>query len=124
VRRGDRIVFVNPNERDQSYVKRVVALPGDTVEVRGGDLFVNGVGLAQLPGSAENVRVEVNGDARYPIVVGAPADDSRPTRASGLVQVPNGHCFVLGDNRNHSIDSRDVGPVPLADVVGRVDYVR
>jgi signal peptidase I len=123
VRRGDVVVFVIPNERYQRYVKRVVALPGDTVEVRGDDLFLNGAKLAQTPASEENVRFETNGDARYPIVVEPPREDSPTTRTPGPVKVPNGHCFVLGDNRNHSVDSRDVGPVPLADVVGRVDRV-
>jgi signal peptidase I len=125
VRRGDVVVFVNPNERSQRYVKRVVALPGETVEMRGGDLLVDGVMLPHesdpsLPGG--DGALETNGGARYRIRL-VPPDGSGAATPLPATKVPNGQCFVLGDNRSHSIDSRNVGPVPLADIVGRVDHV-
>jgi signal peptidase I len=123
VRRGDVVVFVNPNERWQHYVKRVVALPGDTVEMRGDDVFVNGAPLAHDPleQEADGARVvrETNAGATYGIRLAPWNEDGAPT-AFAAQRVPNGSCFLLGDNRRRSKDSRDIGPVPLADVVGRV----
>ena len=126
VRRGEVVVFINPNERHQRYVKRVVALPGDTVDVVGTDVFINGTKLdhSPVPGGSGGpyARLESNGEARYPVLVEPGADASQTPRTPGPVKVPNGHCFVLGDNRTHSTDSRDVGPIPLADILGRVDW--
>ena len=118
VLRGDIVVFVNPNERYQDYIKRVVALPGDTVEMQGDDVFVNG---ARLPheGASGDVIHETNGGASYRIRL-ASTDNEKP-RAFAATKVPSGHCFLLGDNRHHSVDSRDIGPVPFTDIVGRVD---
>jgi signal peptidase I len=65
---------------------------------------------------------ETNGGARYAILL-APADVAREPRALPPMKVPNGHCFVLGDDRRRSVDSRDVCPVPLVDILGRVDRV-
>jgi signal peptidase I len=125
VRRGDVVVFVNPNERSQSYIKRVVALPRDVVEIRGDDVFVNGSSLAHddevhAPDGARILR-ETNAGAAYRIEL-SPNDDGAPT-ASIPIRVPNGSCFLLGDNRRRSVDSREVGPVPLADVIGKVARV-
>jgi signal peptidase I len=124
VRRGDIVVFVNPNERYKQFIKRVVALPGDTVEMRDDDVFVNGAklahGIAGLDADGSEVIEETNAGAIYRIRLTPPADGS-PAQAFGATKVPNGHCFLLGDNRRHSIDSREIGAVPLADIVGRVD---
>ncbi len=132
VRRGDVVVFVNPNERYQKYVKRVVALPGDTVEMRDDDVFVNGSKLKHLAVGLDADGSQVieetsaaGGDGRgegasYRIGL-APPERASPAQTFAATKVPNGHCFLLGDNRRHSTDSREVGPVPLADIVGRVD---
>jgi signal peptidase I len=90
--RGDVVVFRNPSQPYQHYITRVVALGGDTVEIRQDELYVNGARLA-----------------RAPQVTDLP-----------LLRVPTGHCFVLGDQRQQSVDSREFGPVPLRDIVGRV----
>jgi signal peptidase I len=122
--RGDIVVFVNPNERSQRYIKRVVALPGDTVEMRGDDVVVDGTTLrreSEAPREGGDAIEETNGGARYRILLAA-ADDTHEPKAFPATKVPNGYCFVLGDNRRRSTDSRDVGPVPLADLVGRVDH--
>jgi signal peptidase I len=123
VRRGDVVVFVNPNERWQTYVKRVVALPGDTVELRGDDVIVNGAPLAHdlSEQDADGARIlrETNAGATYSIRVAPWHEDGAPA-ALAAVRVPIGSCFLLGDNRRRSKDSRDLGPIPLTDVVGKV----
>jgi len=88
-------VIRNPDQPHQFHVKRVVALPGDEVELRGLELFVDGV---QQPRPSE-------GGPASPVPSGA----ARPAES---LEVPHGHCFVLGDARERAVDSRDYGPVP------------
>jgi signal peptidase I len=117
VRRGDVVVFAYPNDRTLLYVKRVVALPGDRVQMRGSELRVNGepspVPLA--PG------MPVAELAAAPIPPGGLPPEKRP--ADWDLVVPPGQVFVMGDRREASVDSRDFGPVPMQDVVGRVRQV-
>lgn len=120
VRRGDVVVFQNPNERYKDYVKRVVALPGDTIEMRDDDVFINGTMLAHVAAVGDGVLEETNGDARYRILLEA-SRDPQSTSTFAAIKVPSGQCFLLGDNRHRSADSRAIGPVPLADIIGRVD---
>lgn len=121
VAHGDVIVFINPNKRHVRFIKRVVALAGDTVEIREDTVFING---KELPTTVEgDVRWETNGSARYQTqLVGA-----KPTNPAVIADVPNmtisqGSCYVLGDNRNNSRDSRHFGAIPLVDVIGPVHY--
>lgn len=106
VRRGDVAVFSNPNDRTVLYVKRVIALPGDRVQVDRDDVWVNGVRPER--GST--------GTASSGAAQG-------PSNASPDLVVPPGQVFVLGDHRGNSVDSRHFGTVPLQDVVGRVRQV-
>ncbi|MCL2647378.1 MAG: signal peptidase I [Phycisphaerales bacterium] len=105
VLRGDVVVFHNPNNRSQANIKRVIALPGDTVEISSGRILVNNAPPSSLASTTTR-----------------PADLPRLT-------VPPGHCFALGDNPNLSEDShvsedsRTYGPIPLADLIGRVTYI-
>lgn len=101
--RGDVIVFKAPQNEDYDYIKRIIALPGDTVKISSGQVFVN------------NALVDESGFL-----------DKRITTHSGLyakegqtVTVPAAEYFVMGDNRSNSSDSREWGPVPQANVVGR-----
>jgi signal peptidase I len=94
--RQQMIIFRSPNEPGLDLIKRLIAMPGDTVEIRSGVVFVNG---AQL---AEPYR---NGDPN-------PADNYDPTT------IPPGNYFVLGDNRENSYDSRYWGFVPEANILG------
>lgn len=126
IRRGDPVVFTNPNARYSKYVKRVVALPGDRVEMQNDELIVNGQRLeytdVETTGPGRQ-RVERRGDIGYPIAL-LPMDPGNQTTTDfAPLTIPNGHCFVLGDNRHQSEDSRTHGPVPLRDVVGRVEWV-
>jgi signal peptidase I len=92
--------------------------------MRGDDVVVDGTTLrreSEAPREGGDAIEETNGGARYRILLAA-ADDTHEPKAFPATKVPNGYCFVLGDNRRRSTDSRDVGPVPLADLVGRVDH--
>ena len=136
--RGDLVVHICPFNRHWNYIKRIVAVAGDTVEIKDGQLYVNSYKLIRrkLPESTlDNIRInvegqplegevfeETNGNVEYNIFLAEPPHD----KTSGdfeKITVPEHHCFVLGDNRNLSTDSRDFGPVPLATIKGRADYV-
>lgn len=126
--RGDVVIFTYPDDRRLNYVKRIVALPGDTVEIRDSLLLVNDRLLDSpadqasvtdfRPERDQSVLTEENGPAVYPVVV-------NPDRPQNMAKttVPHGHCFVLGDNRGGSVDSRNFGPVQMSDIQGRLDYI-
>jgi len=120
VAHGDVIVFINPNERNVRFIKRVVALPNDTVEIKENTVFINGKELSTT--IEGDVRWETNGSARYQ----THRVPEKPIDAALILNVPEttipqGFCYVLGDNRYNSRDSRHFGPIPLVDVIGRVD---
>ncbi|CAB3392618.1 MAG: signal peptidase I [Kyrpidia sp.] len=98
---GDVVIFRYPGDPSQDFVKRVIGLPGDRIEIRDGVVYRNGQPLSEP-------------------YIAAP-----PRAPYGPVVVPPGHLFVMGDNRNHSKDSRDptVGMVPDANVIGRADVI-
>ncbi len=136
--RGDLIVFLNPKDRRQNYIKRVAAIAGDTVEIKDSQLYINDEQLQRqkLSQSAlNNIRIEFsgkplegdvfeesNGDAKYKIFLAGPPHNEASTDFAKMT-VPEYHCFVLGDNRNLSFDSRNFGPIPLATIKGRTDYL-
>jgi len=93
---GDVVVFHYPVDPDRDFVKRVVAVPGQTVEIRRGSIYVDGEPL----------------EAPYDYT--GQAHDQMPVRMMG-----NDEYFVVGDNRRYSSDSRDWGPVPMANIVGK-----
>ena len=105
VRRGDVAIFSNPNDRTVLYVKRVVALPGDRVQLDRDDVRVNGAQLEQGQRTASPVVPQPTSDPSLDFIV------------------PPGQVFTLGDHRRNSLDSRHFGTVPLQDVVGRVRQV-
>ena len=122
---GDIVVFYNPNQRQQRWVKRVVALPGDVVEMKQGLLFVNGeelprVAVADADQNGGKIFEEKQGATAYRILTTTNAPEANPAPQDyPKTTIPPGHCFVLGDNRRQSKDSRQVGPIPLSDIVGR-----
>jgi len=132
--RGDIVVCFSP-ENDQRLVKRVVALAGDTVELRDDVLSLNGQRLAYTPlsPSAAGVRdlepTERRGAIFARETLGAHVHSlmvlpDRPARRNfGPVVVPAGHCLVLGDNRDNSHDSRYFGFMPYHAIVGRAEAV-
>ncbi|MBN1846240.1 MAG: signal peptidase I [Sedimentisphaerales bacterium] len=131
--RGDIVVFRPLVNRKFRYIKRVVAVAGDTVEMRDNELYVNGDKLARekiTEGKAGTIYYEDNGRRQYKIQL-TPSQDTPMTESSDAssstdfepLTVPPHHCFVLGDNRNSSFDSRAFGCVPLATIIARVDYL-
>jgi signal peptidase I len=99
--RGDVIVFEYPKDTSEDFVKRIVGVPGDTVQV------------------ATNGQVSVNGVAINEPYVN---DLGNPYGATTVTLNPNQY-FVLGDNRGDSSDSRAWGPVPRNDIIGRAELV-
>jgi len=99
--RGDVVVFESVNGREEDLIKRVVGVAGDEVEVRNGTLLVNGEAREE-PYLNRNL----------------PFNDSY-----GPSEVPEGHVFVMGDNRANSADSRVFGPLPIENIEGEA-FVR
>ena len=95
-RAGDVVVFIYPKERDKDFIKRIVAVAGQTVEARGNTLIIDGKQVEDL-------------HAHY---------EKRDHVDFGPYTVPAGHVFVMGDNRDESYDSRFWGPVPIQDIKG------
>jgi len=108
-RRGEVIVFHSGYNGD--YIKRVIALPGETVEVRGDDVLINGKKMEE-PYIREEVEKAKAAGGLY-----NREKDYPPTT------VPEGHVFVMGDNRSNSHDSRSIGFIPYEKIVGRADIV-
>ena len=134
-RRGDVVVFRRPGNPQETWIKRVIGLPGDTVSVSGGVVTVNGQALPQRalgpgldldqPGRPVEQVEERQADGRgYVTFDGGPgAGDDRPAQV-----VPRGQLFVMGDNRDNSLDSRwsgdvGVGLLPVSNLVGRAEVV-
>jgi signal peptidase I len=131
MQRGDLVVFVNPNQRHERWIKRIVALPGDRVEVRAGRLHINGQQVPRTLAEPERQPAEAkvraywehNSLAEY-LILDSEASSGTVAKADfAPLQIPPGHCFVLGDNRRQSCDSRQVGPIPLVDIIGRTDLL-
>ncbi|UVI38457.1 signal peptidase I [Qipengyuania spongiae] len=154
---GDIVIPVHP-ERNEDYIKRVVGLPGDRIAVRGGQIILNGEPVPQEVEPAIRIPVDLNSPCSeydYPEMRTGTADgemvcempvfrETLPNGATYLVidhtdqmlddfdemTVPAEHVFVMGDNRDHSADSRASvaaqglgGPVPLENIGGRAEFI-
>ncbi len=135
--RGDVVVFRLPRDPSQTWIKRVIGLPGDKVRVRDGQVFVNEVAIPQTPmgmtqdhDAPDRTVLQIgestpNGRAyvTYDGGPGQPGDDT------GVYVVPAGQYFVMGDNRDNSLDSRfspasgGVGLLPAENLVGHAKFV-
>jgi signal peptidase I len=138
-KRGDVVVFRWPGDRSQAWVKRVVGLPGDRIQMRQGQLFINDRAAELKPdGMGEAEDDNGGGEPAYRYVETLPGGVSHAIfklRDNGRldntpeVTVPPGRLFVMGDNRDNSADSRvpvrdgGVGLLPIDDLIGRADAV-
>lgn len=100
IRRGDVVVFWYPRDRNKSFIKRVIALPGETVEIRGGRVYVEGQLIEE------------------PYVPPQHADSTN----FGPLRVRAGEYFLMGDHRSSSNDSRVFGPVPEELIYGKAVF--
>ncbi len=134
--RGDVAVFKLPSDNETDYIKRIVGLPGDTVQVNKGILSINGKPVERqrigeftthdgfgryiqvplydetLPNGVDHEIIEMN--------------DVSPLDNTTLFSIPEGHYFAMGDNRDNSLDSRvstGVGFIPAENLVGRAEVV-
>lgn len=130
MQRGDLIVHLNPEDRHQHFIKRVVGLPGDVISVKRNEVSVNGKTLARDPAPQETLvqfETPIDGDLSFETVGQAcyliRLSDNASAPVVEALEVPAGTCFVLGDNRGNSRDSRSFGCVPLGDVVGIAEYL-
>lgn len=136
--RGDIVVFAHPKS-GEAYIKRAIGLPGDTIELSNGRLYINGAevprdeqreyayrerfgGIAKvtqyeetLPGGVKHIIIE--------------RTDAAANDTFGPVTIPEGFVFFMGDNRDNSTDSRvplsqnGVGLVPVENIIGRADII-
>jgi signal peptidase I len=106
--RGDVVVFKFPEDPERDFIKRIIGLPGETIEVKGTQVLVNGAAIAQ-PFAHFLLPHDPN----------APVNDGDPREHYGPVTVPAGHYFAMGDNRDNSQDSRYWGFLPGHYVKGR-----
>ena len=158
--RGDIVVFRLPKDDSTDYIKRVIGLPGDRIAVVNGQIILNGKPVPQaveppldlaidpnqpceqdvFPNLAKRLpsgkrvcelpilRETLPNGVSYPIIDHLP---DQPLDNYAEIRVPAGHVFLMGDNRDHSADSRAPagfeqglgGPVPLADVGGRAEFI-
>lgn len=154
---GDIVIPVHP-ERDEDYIKRVVARPGDTIAVRNGQIILNGTPVPQEAEPPLDLPIDENStcegfydpsffavnDAGEQVCRVPVYRETMPNGASYLIidhmnqrlddfpamTIPAGHVFVMGDNRDHSSDSRELnssrgllGPVPLENIGGRAEFI-
>lgn len=133
--RGDVAVFKLPSNPSIDYIKRVIGLPGDTIQVRGGQLYINGNAVPRKPvgpvtdreGNQVSNMMEYKETLPNGVVHSIYEEgDNYPLDNTPEFTVPEGHYFMMGDNRDNSQDSRVmdfVGFVPYENLVGRADFI-
>lgn len=137
-KRGDVVVFFNPKHDNLDYIKRLVGLPGDRIQVIKGILHINGEAVklekiqdyhtvdakGQLQVIPQYIETLPNG-VKHPILKAFPFGEGRLDNTEEFV-VPEGHYFMMGDNRDNSSDSRvqsSVGYIPAQNIIGRADVL-
>lgn len=134
VKRGDVILFKAPRDPSITYVKRAIGLPGDKLQFREGNLWVNGVEMlkSSFPerkimddiehGTRKRLYTEELTGLRHYVILDS-AFDGAPSRSMMELTVPQGHLFAVGDNRDNSYDSRAWGFVPMESLKGKAMFI-
>lgn len=135
-KRGDVAVFKLPKDNETDYIKRIVGLPGDKIQVRDGRLYLNGELVDRKPLSGYRAKGLFGATATIPRF-----EETLPNGVKHLIieksdrgqldntsvyTVPPGHVFGMGDNRDDSLDSRvlsEVGYIPMENLVGRAEFI-
>src|SRR3990172_7459508 len=102
---GDVVVFSSPDNKDIDFIKRIIALPGEKIRIENNTIYINGKALKEQYIEGQTLTLE----------------DAYLKEGQEEI-IPNGHIFVMGDNRQRSSDSRMFGPVPTQDIIGRVFF--
>jgi len=132
--RGDVAVFRHPREPETNFIKRVIGLPGDVIQVKDGILNINGKPVERrriedfvyqdFDGNTHRIAqfIETLPEGREHRIL--EESDNRPFDNTREYRVPEGHYFMMGDNRDNSVDSRrSVGYVPRQNLVGRASII-
>lgn len=140
-KRGDVVVFRPPSKPGIDYIKRVIGLPGDKVQVLDGHLLVNGTAVKEVeiknfmdkspdnpgrfvPQYLETLPASEGGQEVTHSILNV--DPNGQLDNTDVYTVPEGHVFCMGDNRDESVDSRvldDVGYIPIANLIGRAEVI-
>ena len=119
-KRGDVVVFRPPQNDSQDYIKRVIGLPGDEVQMRQGELYINRKKVRRTQKSLYEWREYLPSGKAHLLLDQIPYSQSDDTRA---FIVPEHHIFVMGDNRDNSSDSRFIGSIPMNNLIGRAEMI-
>ena len=132
--RGDIAVFRLPSDPNINYIKRIIGLPGDQIQMREGKVFINDTGVKKI---SDGIFSEDDAEIKIEIrqfletlpegkIVKTLDQDNTPQDNTGIYEVPANHYFMMGDNRDNSQDSRFlefVGYVPEENLVGRATMI-
>lgn len=134
-KRGDVVVFKLPRDESQDYIKRVIGLPNDRIQMIGGVLHINGKPITkkrtgQFVEDINNRPIAkfqetLPNGVQYYVLDAVPHNERSYTDNTEVYVVPEGHYFMMGDNRDNSSDSRDpdVGFVPFENLVGKAQII-
>lgn len=131
--RGDVVVFRLPNDTDVDYIKRVIGLPGDKIQIKNGLIYINDEEVSVTnyndnykyftqynKNTLKNEILDGKSHLVLDLETGSLGDNT------GIYRVPNDHYFMMGDNRDNSLDSRfidQVGYIPFENFVGRAEFL-
>ncbi|VAX15547.1 Signal peptidase I [hydrothermal vent metagenome] len=116
--RGDVVTFFPPSGGEKVFIKRIVAIEGDTVKIANSMLYINGREIETFKSASDSSLFrEFMGDKGYSVV------KHNPDYSFGPVTVPVGDVFAVGDNRDLSHDSRAFGPLPIKNIEGKAEFI-